>query len=64
MPEGFAHGYQTLADDTETLYQVSEYYAPEAERGLRWDDPAFGIDWPEADARIISDKDRSGPTST
>lgn len=61
VPEGFAHGYQTLADGTETFYQVSESYTPEAERGLRWDDPAFAIEWPEAEPRIISEKDRSWP---
>ena len=59
VPEGFAHGYQTLADNAETLYQVSEYYAADAERGIRWNDPAFGIEWPEAEERIISAKDRS-----
>ena len=64
VPEGFAHGYQTLVDDTETFYQVSEAYAPGAERGVRWDDPAFGIEWPEAEKRIISQKDRSWPLFT
>jgi dTDP-4-dehydrorhamnose 3,5-epimerase len=57
VPEGFAHGYQTLVDETETQYQVSRAYAPEAEDGVRWDDPAFAIDWPAAEARIISEKD-------
>jgi dTDP-4-dehydrorhamnose 3,5-epimerase len=61
VPEGFAHGYQTLADGTEVFYQVSEYYTPEAERGLRWDDPVFAVEWPEADPRIVSEKDRSWP---
>lgn len=62
VPEGFAHGYQTLADDTETYYQVSAYYAPEAEGGIRWDDPALGIEWPDADGeRVISDKDLAWP---
>lgn len=61
LPEGFAHGYQTLVDETEVFYQVSEFYAPDAERGLRWDDPAFEIVWPDVDRRIISDKDRSWP---
>jgi dTDP-4-dehydrorhamnose 3,5-epimerase len=59
VPEGFAHGYQTLADGTETFYQVSEAYEPSAERGVRWDDPAFGIQWPDAERRIISAKDRA-----
>ena len=46
IPEGFAHGYQTLTDDTEISYQMSEFYHPESARGLRWDDPALGIEWP------------------
>ncbi|MDX6397170.1 MAG: dTDP-4-dehydrorhamnose 3,5-epimerase [Gaiellaceae bacterium] len=61
VPEGFAHGYQTLVDATETQYQVSEAYAPAAEGGVRWNDPAFGIEWPPADELVISDKDRSWP---
>jgi dTDP-4-dehydrorhamnose 3,5-epimerase len=56
VPEGFAHGYQTLSDDTETFYQVSEFYAPQAEGGVRWDDPAFGIEWP-LEVSLISEKD-------
>lgn len=46
IPEGFAHGFQTLAADSEVFYQISEFYAPEAASGVRYDDPAFGIDWP------------------
>lgn len=61
VPEGFAHGYQTLVDGTETMYQVSRFYSPADERGVRWDDPAFGIEWPGAITRIISDKDKSWP---
>jgi dTDP-4-dehydrorhamnose 3,5-epimerase len=61
VPEGFAHGYQTLVDATETQYQVSEAYAPEAEGGVRWDDPVFRIDWPPAESLIISEKDRTWP---
>jgi dTDP-4-dehydrorhamnose 3,5-epimerase len=61
VPEGFAHGYQTLADGSETFYLVSEPYAPSAEGGVRWDDPAFAIEWPEAAERIISEKDRNWP---
>jgi len=61
VPEGFAHGYQTLEDDTETFYLVSEFYAPDAERGLRWDDPALGIEWPDPENAILSDKDASWP---
>jgi dTDP-4-dehydrorhamnose 3,5-epimerase len=61
VPEGFAHGYQTLVDDTETFYQVSTPYAPQAEAGVRWDDPAFSIEWPDPDRALLSDKDRSWP---
>ena len=60
VPEGFAHGFLTLEDDTEVLYQISEFYRPESQRGLRWDDPAFAIAWP-AEVRLISDRDRSYP---
>jgi dTDP-4-dehydrorhamnose 3,5-epimerase len=59
VPEGFAHGYQTLVDATETYYQVSHPYVPAAQAGVRWDDPAFGIEWPDADERIISARDRA-----
>jgi dTDP-4-dehydrorhamnose 3,5-epimerase len=61
VPEGFAQGYQTLEDDAEVLYQMSHPYVPEAARGVRWDDPAFGIDWPPAEERLISERDRSWP---
>ena len=61
VPEGFAHGYLTLVDESETLYQVSEAYAPAAEAGVRWDDPSFGIVWPQTERRIISEKDRAWP---
>lgn len=60
VPEGFAHGFQTLEDDTEVFYQMSRFYSPEHSRGVRWDDPAFGIEWP-ADQRIIIERDRSYP---
>jgi dTDP-4-dehydrorhamnose 3,5-epimerase len=60
LPEGIAHGFLTLEDDTEVFYQMSEFYSPEAARGFRWDDPAFSIQWPEA-VRVISDRDRSYP---
>jgi dTDP-4-dehydrorhamnose 3,5-epimerase len=60
VPEGFAHGYQTLMDNTETFYQASQFYSPESERGLRYDDPAFAIEWP-IDVQVISDKDKSWP---
>jgi dTDP-4-dehydrorhamnose 3,5-epimerase len=56
---GFAHGFQTLTDDTEVQYQMSHHYVPDAARGVRWDDPAFGIEWPEppAGGRVISERD-------
>lgn len=57
IPEGFAHGFQTLEDNTEVFYQISEYYHPEAAKGIRWDDPVFGIEWPKPDLRVISKKD-------
>jgi dTDP-4-dehydrorhamnose 3,5-epimerase len=58
VPEGFAHGFQTLEDDTEVFYQMSQFYAPEHGRGVRWNDPAFGIEWPEQE-RIILERDES-----
>jgi len=61
VPAGFAHGYQALLDDSETFYQVSQSYTPEAERGVRWNDPAFGITWPITDTVILSDKDNNSP---
>jgi dTDP-4-dehydrorhamnose 3,5-epimerase len=61
VPEGFAQGYQTLEDDTEVHYQMSHHYVPEAARGVRWDDPAFGIEWPAAEQRLISVRDRAWP---
>ncbi len=60
VPEGLAHGFQTLEDHTEVFYQMSEFYVPASAGGVRWDDPAFGIQWPAAD-RIISERDRSYP---
>jgi dTDP-4-dehydrorhamnose 3,5-epimerase len=59
VPEGFAHGYLTIKDQTEVIYQVSQFYAPNSEQGIRWDDPSFNIKWPETDERIISEKDRN-----
>lgn len=56
VPEGFAHGFLTLSDDVLVLYQISEPYDPECARGVRWDDPAFAIDWP-AQPAIIGDRD-------
>lgn len=60
VPEGFAQGFQTLADETEVLYYMSQPYRPDAARGLRWDDPAFGIAWPVADPQL-SARDRVLP---
>jgi dTDP-4-dehydrorhamnose 3,5-epimerase len=61
VPEGCAHGFQTLVPETEVLYQMSAGYAPDAGAGVRWDDPAFGIRWPDAGDRVISPKDASWP---
>ncbi len=60
VPRRFAHGFLTLEPDTETLYLVSAFYDPEAERGLRYNDPKLAIDWP-AEPKVISDKDRAWP---
>ena len=60
IPGGFAHGFQTLADDTEVLYQMAEPYWPEAAEGIRWNDPAFAIDWPIS-RPILSDRDAAYP---
>jgi dTDP-4-dehydrorhamnose 3,5-epimerase len=60
VPEGFAHGFLTLEDNTEVFYQMSEFYAPEHARGIRWNDPAFGIEWPHTPT-AMSDRDRSCP---
>ena len=61
VPEGFAHGFQTLEDDTEVFYQISQFYSPEHARGVRWDDPAFGIPWPSVRERIMIERDRGYP---
>ena len=63
VPEGFAHGFQTLEDNTEVFYQMSQFYVPDHARGVRWNDPAFGIEWP-ADERIILERDQSYPDFT
>ena len=60
VPVGFAHGFQTLQDDTDAVYQVSHPYTPQAEAGVRWDDPAFGIKWP-LPVSTISEKDAAWP---
>jgi dTDP-4-dehydrorhamnose 3,5-epimerase len=60
VPQGCAQGYQTLADDTEMFYQMSQFHAPQAARGVRFDDPALAISWPQAPT-ILSQADRSWP---
>jgi dTDP-4-dehydrorhamnose 3,5-epimerase len=63
IPEGFAHGFLTLTDESEVFYQMSEFYAPEAARGLRWNDPLLAINWP-GPVVVISDRDRTYPNFT
>lgn len=60
VPEGFAHGFLTLKDQTEVFYQMSQFYASASARGVRWDDPAFGIRWPIS-VQVISERDKSYP---
>lgn len=60
IPEGCAHGFLSLEDSTEVQYQISAFYAPDAARGVRWDDPAFGIAWPD-EVIVISERDRTYP---
>ena len=60
IPTGVAHGFQTLKDETEVFYQMSQFYAPQYARGVRWNDPAFEISWPDA-RRIISKRDQGFP---
>jgi dTDP-4-dehydrorhamnose 3,5-epimerase len=60
VPEGFAHGFQTLQDDTEVFYQMSQVYSANCARGVRWNDAAFSIAWPD-DERVISPKDQEFP---
>jgi len=61
VPAECAHGYLTLEENSEVIYPVSQFYRPEAERGIRWDDPLFRIEWPETGARTISAKDQAWP---
>ncbi len=61
IPEGFAHGFLTLRDDTEVFYQMSTFFEPGAAAGYRWNDPAFSISWPPAGDLVISDKDQALP---
>ena len=60
VPPGFAHGFVVLKDNTEFLYKTTDYYAPQHERCIRWDDPVIGIEWPIAPAPILSGKDQLG----
>ena len=60
IPPGFAHGFQVLSDHAEFLYKTTDYYAPQFERCLLWDDPALGIDWPLDGAPLLSAKDQAG----
>ena len=64
VPEGFAHGYQTLKDDTELFYPVSQFYTPQAEQGVRWNDARFNISWPIITDVLLSEKDRAWPDFT
>ena len=61
VPKGCAHGFQTLLDNTEIFYQMSEFYYPESASGVRWNDPAFAIQWPEGVPVILSERDRHWP---
>lgn len=64
IPAGFAHGFATLQPDSEIIYKCSDYYAPETEGALRWDDPAIDINWPLQGESILSDKDAVAPMLT
>lgn len=61
IPKGCAHGFQTLKDNTEIFYQMSEFYHPESARGVRWNDPVFRIDWRAGIPMILSERDRNWP---
>ena len=62
VPEGCAHGFQTLVGNCEVFYQISAFYTPDAARGIRWDDPDIAIDWPERRKAITSERDRCFPS--
>jgi dTDP-4-dehydrorhamnose 3,5-epimerase len=64
IPEGFAHGFQTLEDNTEVFYQMSDFYRPDSAKGIRWNEPAIAIAWPLTEDLIISPKDRQYPSIT
>lgn len=59
IPSGVAHGFQTLEDDTVVYYQLGEFFMPEYYSGVRWNDPAFGIEWPECNNRIMNERDKN-----
>ncbi|MEC5270322.1 dTDP-4-dehydrorhamnose 3,5-epimerase [Heyndrickxia coagulans] len=62
IPKGFAHGFMTLTDDVEVQYKVDELYAPECDRGIRWNDPTIAVDWPIHDIQpVLSAKDEKAP---
>ena len=62
VPKGFAHGFMTLVDNTEVIYKVTNYYSPQHDRSIRFDDPAIGIDWPLPSSGVqLSDKDQKAP---
>ncbi len=62
IPEGFAHGFQTLENNTEVFYQMSEFYHDDLAHGVRWNDPAFAIQWPRADEIFLSQRDKNFPS--
>jgi dTDP-4-dehydrorhamnose 3,5-epimerase len=63
VPRGFAHGYCTLKPASEIIYKLTDYYAPECERGVLWNDPTIGIDWPvDAEEAVLNQRDRNLPT--
>ncbi|MBL8817874.1 MAG: dTDP-4-dehydrorhamnose 3,5-epimerase [Planctomyces sp.] len=61
IPEGCAHGFQTLTETSEVLYQMSQYFVPESATGVRWNDPVFSIQWPETEVRHLSPRDATYP---
>lgn len=61
IPQGFAHGFMTITDDVEVQYKVDELYSPECDRGIIWNDPAIGIEWPIEITPVLSDKDKNAP---
>lgn len=61
VPPGFAHGFQTLADDTEVVYEMGDFYDARLSSGVRWNDPAFAIPWPEPEPAVMTERDRDYP---